>query len=307
VKADAAALQRLGELLRERGYCYVTVTPDTHRRVLERARRDGQLWAKDLRGVFGWSQPFQRGLLPDTMLACLEAGGALESLAEGFRSRVRYSSLADALYVHSAFPTTDVDSVFFGPDTYRYANLLERWAPSAQRAVDVGCGSGAGGLSIISRVQSLVLSDLDQRALRYAAVNAELAGKKVELVQSDVLAAVSGELDLIVSNPPYMSDAAGRKYRDGGQDHGTQLSLRIVQEGLARLRPGGTLILYTGAPVVDGVDVLERALQPLLASLRADIQYEMLDPDVFGDELSQPAYADVERIAVVGLRVCLTG
>lgn len=29
------------------------------------------------------------------------------------------------------------------------------------------------------------------------------------------------------------------------------------------------------------------------------VDYEELDPDVFGEELAQPAYQDVERIAVV--------
>jgi len=304
---ETAALRRLGELLREQGYRFVTVTPETHRRVEERARRRGEQEARDLRDVFGWSRLFEPTLLPRPMLECLEAAGALERLERGYRSRVRYSSLGEDLYVHSAYPTHAPDAVFFGPDTYRFASLLARWAPPAERALDVGCGSGAGGLSIAARVRRLMLSDLNQRALQYASVNAALAGREIELVESDLFAAVSGELDLIVANPPYMRDEAGRTYRDGGAGHGTSLSVRIVQEGLPRLRAGGTLILYTGAPVVNGTDLLEQALLPLLASVRADVHYEMLDPDVFGEELEQPTYAEVERIAVVGLRVCLSG
>jgi hypothetical protein len=34
-----------------------------------------------------------------------------------------------------------------------------------------------------------------------------------------------------------------------------------------------------------------------------DFIYEELDPDVFGEELSMSGYADVDRIAVVGLHV----
>jgi hypothetical protein len=37
------------------------------------------------------------------------------------------------------------------------------------------------------------------------------------------------------------------------------------------------------------------------------VTYEELDPDVFGEELEQAQYAQVERIAAVGLRVRLTG
>lgn len=307
VTMETAALEQLGRLLRERGYRFVTTTPETHRRVNARDELRGERWATDERDVFGWSRPFRDGTLPDAIMECLRAAGALELIPAGFRSRVRYSSLDRELYVHSAFPTLEADAVFFGPDTYRFASLLKRWAPPARRAIDLGCGSGAGGLVIANRVDNLLLADLSPRALQHAAVNAALAGRRVELIRSDLFAAVSGELDLIVSNPPYMHDAAGRVYRDGGESYGTALSVRIATEALARLRPGGTFILYTGAPIVGGQDVLERALQPLLASVRGATEYEMLDPDVFGEELDQPAYADVERIAVVGLRVCLTG
>ena len=39
------------------------------------------------------------------------------------------------------------------------------------------------------------------------------------------------------------------------------------------------------------------------AGARCD--YAELDPDIFGEELGEPAYADVERIAAVGLVVKL--
>jgi SAM-dependent methyltransferase len=77
------------------------------------------------------------------------------------------------------------------------------------------------------------------------------------------------------------------------------LSLRIVREALDRLRPGGRLLLYTATPVIDGEHVLWHQLAPLLRGVRHD--YRELDPDVFGEELERPAYARVERIAVVGL------
>jgi hypothetical protein len=36
---------------------------------------------------------------------------------------------------------------------------------------------------------------------------------------------------------------------------------------------------------------------------RVDRRYDEIDPDVFGEELEQPAYAAAHRIAVVGLVV----
>jgi release factor glutamine methyltransferase len=297
------ALFELGRALREQGYRFTTCTPDTHRRVNARAARCGEELARDLREVFGFSRPFAESLLPRPLISLLEQAGELQRTAGLCRARVRFSSLDDLLLVHSAYPTTAADSVFFGPDTYRFCNLLKRWAPRARMLVDLGCGSGAGGLSIAGRAQRIVLTDINERALVYARVNARLADVDVTILPSDVLAAVSGTPDLIIANPPYMRDPAGRAYRDGGGDHGEQLAVRMVREALARLSPAGTLIMYTGSACVAGRDTFLSAVEPLLRGEGLSWRYEELDPDVFGDELASPAYDQVERIAAVGLCV----
>ncbi len=306
VDPQHSALVSLGRSLQRAGYHFVTVTPETHRRVNARAERAGDGSAHDLRDVFGWSRPFDRSLLPGEMFELLQAADARESSGAQVRSRVRFSTLHDSLLVHSAYPTLDADAVFFGPDTYRFCQLLQRWAPHARRVIDVGCGTGAGGLTLASRSTEVVLADISPRALAYAEVNAALAGRSVTLVQSDVLQAVEGECDLIIANPPYMADAGARAYRDGGGAHGEGLSARIVREAILRLSRPGTLILYTGAAVKDGVDQVYAAIQPLLSGSDRTITYEELDPDVFGDELEQSHYAQVDRIAAVGLRVELS-
>ncbi|MGE0403972.1 MAG: SAM-dependent methyltransferase, partial [Kofleriaceae bacterium] len=37
----------------------------------------------------------------------------------------------------------------------------------------------------------------------------------------------------------------------------------------------------------------------------AELVYEEIDPDVFGEELDTPAYRDVDRIAAVGATIAL--
>ncbi|MFB1480340.1 methyltransferase [Corallococcus sp. RDP092CA] len=296
-----AALVALGELLRASGYAFTTVTPETHRRV--NARPEAKV-AHSVRDVFGWSRPFGPGVLEPRMVELLEASGALVDCGDGtHRSRVRFSSLGPGLYVHSAWPTSDRDAVFFGPDTYRFCALLQRVPGSFQRAVDLGCGSGAGGLSVAARSTEVVLADLNPEALVFSRVNARLNGAQgVQVVHSDLLRDVSGRFDLIMANPPYLADADGRTYRDGGGTHGTELSVRIVREAVERLEPGGTLVLYTGAPVVEGEDLLRSALEPVWRGAPfMEVRYEELDPDVFGEELEKPPYAGVERIALVAL------
>jgi SAM-dependent methyltransferase len=296
-----AALVELGRALGDAGYSFVTPTPETHRRVVARS---GDAPARDLRDVFGLSRAFEAGLLPDRLRALLERAGALRPAGEGrWRSAVRFSSAEGTLFAHSAHPTLDGDAVFFGPDTYRFLALLRREATWAERAVDVGCGSGAGGIALARAgvAGRVVLADVSPAALRLAEVNAALAGVAAELVESDVLATVGGRFDLVVANPPYLVDARRRVYRDGGGALGIDLSVRIAREALARLEPGGRLVLYTATPIqAGGRDPLREALEPVLAAADAGL-YEELDPDVFGEELDAPAYARTERIAVVAV------
>src|SRR5712691_11419314 len=119
--AGQRALLELGQELGQLGYRFVTPTPETHRCVVARNGAE----ARDLRDAFGWSLPFREGVLPERMVALLAEGGALARDGDRLRSEVRFSSLGERLFVHSAFPTREPDAVFFGPDTYRYCALLE--------------------------------------------------------------------------------------------------------------------------------------------------------------------------------------
>lgn len=312
---EVEAAIELGLWLRQVGYAFTTVTPGTHRRVNARA---GSEWAQSLRDIFGWSRPFTSVALPGTLLETMERGHLVEHGEAGeLRSRLRFSTLGDLLCAHTAYPTTSPDAVFFGPDTYRFASLVRRTLEGSrsipiERLCDVGCGSGAGGLLaaqiLAAGIPRVVLADINPAALRCAEVTAALAGvSEVRCVESDVLRGVAGDLDLILCNPPYLVDAGARTYRHGGHTFGAELALRVVTESLSRLSPGGRLILYTGAAVVDGVDQFRRAVEPAIENAGARFAYEEIDPDVFGEELDGPAYEEVDRIAAVGLVVRMPG
>jgi len=292
------ALVEVGLELKALGYVFTAITPESHRRVLAR-----NVPAAGLRDVFGWNRPFSEALLSPAMLAALRQSDVICAAHAAYVSQVRFATLYDAIYVHSGFPTLAQEAVFFGPDTYRYARWLRQHVVAAERVVDIGCGSGAGGLCLQDRVAHICLADINPQALRYARMNAEMLGiaERVECVFSDVLTAVQGSFDLVISNPPYMVDEAERAYRHGGDLWGAALSVRIVRESLARLAPGGQLVLYTASAIVDGVDTFWQAIQPLLQG--HEVVYEEIDPDVFGEELARPVYVQVDRLAVVGLVV----
>src|SRR5205809_7541869 len=101
-RGSMQALADLLQALQARDYAFVTVTPETHRRVLD--HRPHAL-AADLRDVFGWSLRFTEDLLPPGLFRSLRAAGVLEVAADGFRSGVRVSSLHGQLFLHSAYPT----------------------------------------------------------------------------------------------------------------------------------------------------------------------------------------------------------
>lgn len=295
--ATDVALVELGRALRALAYEFVTVTPDTHRLVLERDRRP----ARDLRDVFGWSRPFTTTLLPAELLRLARDADVIRSDGELLRSSVRFSTLGRDLYVHSAFPTLSADAVFFGPDTYRFAAFVQRSLRPCRCLLDIGCGSGAGGISAARFAERVVLSDISPRAMRFAGVNAALAGISAEIVESDVFARVSGAVDSVIANPPYLRDPAARVYRDGGGKYGEALSLRILRESLEYVVPGGRIMLYTGAAIVAGRDYFRECAESLCRDAGATFDYAELDPDVFGSELSERPYVGVERLAAVGL------
>lgn len=295
---------RLLERLSDVQYRFTTVTPETHAAVVSRPTAAR---ARTLRDVLGWNMPFDPGILPDGIFELLRAAEGCSPLPDGsWHATLRVASVGHLLFLHAGFPTLAHDAVFFGPDSYRFARAIRMLAPSAKRAVDVGCGSGVGGIVLGhfgSLEEPVVLADINEAALGLASVNAHHAGIQAECVKSDVLDGVRGPIDLVIANPPYLNDPSERAYRHGGGPHGLALTLRIVREAMVRLEPGGTLLLYTGVAIVDGIDPLLAAVKGELERVGAHFSYEELDPDVFGNELRQAAYADVDRIAVVLLQV----
>ena len=253
-----AALMQLGHALKDCGYRFITVTPATHARINS---RPGNEWANNLEGVFGWSRPFASTILSNEIFEWMQAAEVIAPHANGWRSLVRVSTLGAGLFFHSAYPTAEADSVFFGPDTYRFVAAIERQIAITpepiHRAVDIGCGAGAGAITVASHLpEAQVLAvDINDCALRFTTINASLAGmKNIRPCYSNLLHHIEGMFDLIIANPPYLIDHAQRAYRHGGGFLGSGLSLDIIDAALQRLNHGGTLLLYTGAAIFNGID-----------------------------------------------------
>jgi methylase of polypeptide subunit release factors len=309
-----AVLTRILQFAKTEHYRFITVTPSTHEHAL-RKRPDPSI---ELRDIFGWNTYFLFDAIPPALQQLFADGNCLDGLHQYKKSSVRIASIDTDLFVHSAYPTLNQDAVFLGPDTYRFVRfikqVLQQLGISQQphyRIVDIGCGSGAGGImaaralakTLATDAIELVMNDINPTALHYTKVNAAVAGIPVSLAPGDAFKVLTGNFDLIICNPPFLCDASERTYRHGGNNLGRDLSLRLTREALGRLNPGGHLILYTGVVITGDRDPFLAEITPDLDKSGYEWRYEEIDPDIFGEELEESIYQDAERIAAVGLVV----
>lgn len=126
------------------------------------------------------------------------------------------------------------------------SSTLASWTPrpGVVEALDIGTGCGVQSLHLAAHTQSIVATDLSQRALAYAQITAALSALSLDLRHGSLFEPVGDEqFDLIVSNPPYVitprKDGVARyEYRDGGMV-GDGIVEHLVKNMADHLKPGG--------------------------------------------------------------------
>ena len=138
---------------------------------------------------------------------------------------------------------------------------LDAWLSDQTRTVLDLC-TGNGSLAVIAALAypDVVVdaADLSDDALAVARINVDKhkLGKRITLLQSDLLASVGGPYDLILCNPPYVNStsmaALPEEYRHepaialAGGDDGMDLVRRILRDAPAKMAPEGVLLLEIG-------------------------------------------------------------
>jgi len=151
------------------------------------------------------------------------------------------------------------------------ARLLAEMTPPAERAeltvIDMCCGSGnlACALAAGDARLRVLAADVTDACVTLARRNVDTLGLagRVGLYQGDLFAALAevggltGAVDMVVANPPYISTARLGKDRaallarepieafDGGP-YGISVHQRLVREAIDFLRPGGWLLFEIG-------------------------------------------------------------
>ena len=140
----------------------------------------------------------------------------------------------------------------------QYAIDYLRQLPTPGRAIDLGTGSGAIAIALATEVlgTKVYAVELSEQAHAYASRNIAKNSAEVELrlgAMQEVVADLVGQLDVVISNPPYIPNSAipiDPEVRDydpelalyGGED-GLDVMRDISGIAAALLRPGGLLVL----------------------------------------------------------------
>lgn len=140
----------------------------------------------------------------------------------------------------------------------QYAIDYLRQLPTPGVAIDLGTGSGAIAIAMAKEVpQAKVFAvELSESAHAYAAKNIVANGVTVELrlgAMQEVVSDLVGSLDVVISNPPYIPNAAipidpeVRNYDPELALYGGEDGLDVIRDisgiAAALLRPGGLLVL----------------------------------------------------------------
>ena len=138
--------------------------------------------------------------------------------------------------------------------------------------VGVGCGAIAIALAVNLSGARVIATDISPAALKLASENVSrhCVEDRVTLLEGDLLQNVSGPIDILVSNPPYIPSehlaAIPREIRDheprvalDGGEHGMTVIERLIRQAKNKLRPGGAMFVEIGWDL--GERVMARSLE----------------------------------------------
>ncbi len=127
------------------------------------------------------------------------------------------------------------------PETEYLIEIIDkriRDKDKVKRIIDIGTGSGVIALMLRRKFPSadLVAIDISSQALAIARENAKINNLEVNFVEADLFNDELGSFDLIVSNPPYVTEEEYKILPKEVRDFEPKLALVGEEEGLVYYR-----------------------------------------------------------------------
>lgn len=153
--------------------------------------------------------------------------------------------------------------------------LMQKQANQALKVVDVGTGTGAIAISLKDKrpTWQVCAVDLSSAALEVAQENAQQIGVALEFVLSDCLDEVAGPIDVLISNPPYISqdeyelmDISVREFEPKmalfAENNGLAIYEKLAKQAQSKLAKDGKIFLEIGFMQGSAVKELFQAAFP---------------------------------------------
>lgn len=170
------------------------------------------------------------------------------------------------------------------PETEELVEWILKDQPQVAQVLDIGTGSGAIAVTLAAERPEwqVTASDISTKALQVAAMNAHDFKTPIRFIQSDVFAEITGQYDVIVSNPPYIADEQRAEMTADVLDYEPDLALFAPEEGLAiyqkialslaqYLKPNGTAYFEIGHLQGERVQkMMQEALPEAQVTLKQD-------------------------------------
>ncbi len=182
-------------------------------------------------------------LIPTEILNLLQVSGAITGYGDTYVPQAMFLHVQGFLVASdhpSAIDKKQAEMVLWPNPTSKF---LARFAVRrhSRATLDLGTGSGILSLGAAAYSDSVVATDLTERAVACARFNARLNGvENIEVMAGDCFAPVAGRrFDLILSNPPFfITPQTDYLFCDNPMDL-DGLCRRLVKEGPAHLNEGG--------------------------------------------------------------------
>jgi len=217
-------------------------------------------------------------LLDGVLTELLDASLLFKVGFDGYRARQCIVPFKN-YYLFCDFPISHQDHVYLGATSCFMAQyLLSHSWPAHGRGLDIGSGSGILTFMLRRFCREVVGIDISDEATTTASLNRTFNNiSGVQFITDDFNQFQETGFDFIVGNPPAAdlpSSFQGVRNAYGGK-YGIEKTIKVIRYIEKALHENGQALLLTGAPVVQGENILYSSLRDLVKESGLSIAVEV--------------------------------